>query len=108
MMMLGLLVCLNSFMCGAICMLIALCIQPEVVIAMRKVITYNNSKEKLNERLLHLYGSINGHLNTLFDMTRLAYNDEIEKDVTALWDEIDAEMDLLKELLTDDKEKKMD
>ena len=47
--MVELLVCLNSFFCGSICMLIALCIQPEVVEFLRKVYTAE-SDEKVENR----------------------------------------------------------
>ncbi len=48
-MMVELLMCLNSFFCGSICMLMALCIQPEVVQFIRKIY-YAETEEKAENR----------------------------------------------------------
>ncbi len=110
MMMVHFLVCLNSFMCGAICMLIALCIQPEVVEMMRKIYTFDfkarRKADERNEALLMLYAKIDEHLHTLYSMTRIQSADEVDPSVGDVWEEIDSDLERFKEMLTDDKEKK--
>ena len=110
MMMVHFLVCLNSFFCGAICMLIALTIQPEVVQMMRKIYSVDfDAKRKAdewNECLLVYYQKIDDHLHKLYGMTREQCADEMDETMGDLWADIDEYMMCLKELISDDKEKK--
>lgn len=96
-------------MCGAICMLIALCIQPEVVQMMRKVYTYDfEAKRKAhewNEAVLLYYQKIDDQLSELYGMTRERCSDEMDQTVGDMWAKVDEYMLVLKELLTDDKAK---
>ncbi len=91
-------------------MLIALAIQPEIVQIMRKVISYDSirkeeEEEEWNDCLLTYYQKIDDHLTKLYGMTREHYADEMDQAVGDLWVDIDEYMMVLKELLTDDKEK---
>jgi len=93
-------------------MLIALAIQPEIVQMMRKVISYDSIRKEeeeavqWNDCLLTYYQKVDDCLSKLYGMTREHYADEMDQAIGDLWVDIDEYMMVLKELLTDDKEKK--
>lgn len=90
-------------------MLIALTIQPEVVQMMRKIYSVDfDAKRKAdewNECVLLYYKKIDDHLHELYSLSRQQCADEMDE-MGDLWVEIDECMMCLKELITDDKEKK--
>jgi lipopolysaccharide export LptBFGC system permease protein LptF len=97
MMMVQFLACINSFFCGAICMLIALCIQPEAVEFIRKV--YYAEIEKKVENRGRPKGSKNKpkegclllqkRLDRLYDLTREQCNDQLDEQVSEAWTDVD-------------------
>ena len=93
-------------------MLIALAIQPEIILMMRKVISSDSIRKEeeeavqWNECLLVYYQKIDDHLHQLYAMTREQCADEMDETIGDLWTDIDEYMMCLKELITDDKEKK--
>ena len=91
-------------------MLIALSIQPEVVQMMRKIYSFDfDAKRKAdewNKSMLEYYQKIDDHLHQLYAMTREQCADEMDETIGDLWADIDEYMMCLKELITDDKEKK--
>lgn len=92
-------------------MLIALAIQPEIILMMRKVIFSDSIRKEeeeavqWNDCLLTYYQKIDDHLTKLYGITRAQYADEMDQTVGDLWADIDEYMLVLKELLTDDKAK---
>lgn len=81
--------CLNCFMGGAIMMLMALCIQPEVVQYIRKVYDYDfkehRKKHEREEGLLLLQK----RLNVLYDLTRDQCDDQPDEEVSNAWTNVD-------------------
>jgi len=107
----NLLVCVNSFVCGAICMLIALCIQPEVVHYMQKVYFYDFKKHRSEheveegalfkwylEHISNLVHGLDCELTNLHEKT-YEYIPE-ESDAFETWTEVDSTMAFLKELVS--------
>ncbi len=77
---------------------------------MRKIYTFDfDAKRKAdewNKSMLEYYQKIDDHLHELYSMSRQQYADEMDEEMGDLWAEIDEYMMCLKELITDDKEKK--
>ena len=98
----NLLICLNSFFCGAIIMLFALCVQPEAVTFIRKVYNYDffAHRKKHEEEEGRLYKEIvdllDKRLNKLHDLT---HGDNMMDDVAEAWESVDHSVDLLKNWL---------
>ena len=94
---------LNSFLVGAIFMLIALCIQPEVVEIMRKVYTFSfeqkRKEDERNEAIMFKLIRLDQNLNKLYDISRDQCSDEMEESVGKAWDAIDEVIAEAKELV---------
>lgn len=83
--------CLNAFLSGAICMLLAVCIQPEIIQWM------NGIKRKAREPYLPLIvGRLNNYLNELHDLT---FKEEQDETICDTWSNIDECVDILEKEL---------
>ncbi len=91
---------INSFLCGAVCMVMFMCIQPEIVPFIQKVYSYDfNAKRKKDEEeegalFKTLYKLVDNRLTDIYELTRNEQPDSDE--IITAWDEMDHAMDLLK------------
>lgn len=91
---------LNSFLCGAVCMIMFMCIQPEVVPFIQKVYNHDfHDKRKKHEEeegalFRTLYKALDNRLTDIYELTRNEQPDSDE--IITAWDEMDHAMDLLK------------
>jgi len=83
------LLCVNCFFCGAVSMLIGLCIQPEVVGLIRKVYCYDFSKHREKHEKDEGMALLQTNLNHLYDLTRQHCVDDMDAAVGAAWDNVD-------------------
>lgn len=88
--------CINCFLLGACAMLIALCIQPEVVAFIRKVYCYDFKEHREQHEKDEGLALLQSRLNHVYDLTRDTCSDELDAIVGKAWDEVDASVDDLK------------
>jgi hypothetical protein len=82
-------------MCGAIMMLMALCIQPEVVQYIRKVYHYDfKEHRKQHEREEGLL-LLQKRLDVLYDLTRDQCDDQLDDEVSNAWTNVDDSIAIL-------------
>jgi hypothetical protein len=87
--------CLNCFFSGAIMMLIALCIQPEVVGLLRKVYHYDFKEHRKQHEKDEAFALLQKKLDKLYDLTRDHCTDELDEQVGNAWTDVDNSIALL-------------
>ena len=81
--------CINCFFMGAIMMLMALCIQPEVVPLIRKVYHYDFKDHRKRHEQDEGLVLLQKRLDKLYDLTRDQCADQLEQEVSEAWTAVD-------------------
>ncbi len=81
--------CINCYLMGAIMMLMALCIQPEVVATLRKVYNYDFKEHRKKHEQEEGFLLLQKRLDKLYDLTREQCDDQLDEQVSDAWTDVD-------------------